>query len=722
MPASGIVRLGSHYILATSSRTDDRTWVLKDADSFAVLDRDGDIRTTDGGEQGLYHDGTRFVSRLEIECDGVRPMLLSSSVKEDNDLLFADLTNADVYRDGRLDVPRQSIHLSRSKFLRAGVCYERLRLRNHTTERRTARVCVRFAADFRDIFEVRGFERARRGDPADAEIEGAHVTLGYTGLDGVARRTGLHFSPRPAELTPSAAAWRVDLDSREAVTLYVTVSCQVGREPPPVRRFDDARAAASRALRRAQERGGRIESGNEQFNEWMERSFADLHLLLTNKETGPYPYAGVPWFCTPFGRDGLITALESLWIDPAIARGVLGHLAAYQATGHDADADAEPGKILHETRNGELAATKEIPFGRYYGSVDSTPLFLMLLAAYADRSGDLAFVRSIWPAAERALEWMDVHGDKDGDGFLEYAPNERGLRHQGWKDSNDAVHHADGALAEGPVALCEVQGYAYAARRGMARLASRLGDADLAARQRTRAAALQRRFEKAFWCDSIGTYALALDGAKRPCAVRSSNAGQCLYTGIAAAERAAQVAEQLLAEDFFTGWGIRTLAATEPRYNPMSYHNGSVWPHDNALIAMGFSRYGLREATARVLQGLFDAGIFMNLTRLPELFCGFARRPAEGPTLYPAACAPQAWASASPFLLLQACLGLSIDASAGRVSCSRPILPASVRELCVRNLAVGAGTIDLVFRRTDNDDVSMAIDRRDDGIETVVTK
>lgn len=720
MPVSEI-QVGSQYILATSSRIDDRTFVLKHADSFAVLDRGGDIRAAAGGEQGLYHEGTRFVSRLEIECDGLRPMLLSSGVEEDNGLLVADLTNADVYRDGHLYVPRQSIHVFRSVFLRAGVCYERLRLRNHTTERRTAGVRVRFAADFHDIFEVRGFERARRGTAVAPVLEGARVTLGYTGLDGVTRCAGFRFSPRPVKLTAACATWKVELAPREAVTLDVTVSCRVGREAPTVGEFDPVHAAAVRASNRARCRAGRIDSSNEQLNEWLERSFADVHLLLTDKKTGPYPYAGVPWFCTVFGRDGLITALESLWIDPVIARGVLAYLAAHQAMGNDRDADAEPGKILHETRAGELAATKEIPFGRYYGSVDATPLFLMLLAAYAERSGDLAFVRRLWPAAERALEWMEVHGDKDGDGFIEYVPNERGLYHQGWKDSADAVCHADGAPAEGPIALCEVQGYAYAARCGMARLASRLGHDELAARQTLRAAALRHRFEKAFWCDAIGSYAMALDGAKRQCRVRASNAGQCLYTGIAASERAAQVAEQLLGESFFTGWGIRTLASTERAFNPMSYHNGSVWPHDNALIAMGFSRYGLRAATARVLQGLCDAGAFMDLARLPELFCGFERCPAAGPTLYPTACAPQAWASASAFLLLQACLGLSIDASAGCVSCSRPVLPASIGELRVHNLAVGAGTIDLVFQRS-GDDVSMAIARRDGGIETVVTK
>ncbi len=344
--------------------------------------------------------------------------------------------------------------------------------------------------------------------------------------------------------------------------------------------------------------------------------------MLTPKDTGPYPYAGIPWFCTAFGRDGLITALQTLWVDPAIAKGVLMYLAHMQASVVDAEKDSEPGKILHETRTGEMAATGEIPFGLYYGSVDATPLFLMLLGAYHDRTNDTALVEQLWPAAEHALAWMDQYGDRDDDGFLEYEnATAGGLRHQGWKDSDDAVFHADDRLAEGPIAMCEVQGYAYAARCAVAKLAGRLGHAALAEQQVARAASLRDQFDQQFWCDEIGTYALALDGDKRPCKVRSSNAGQCLFTGIAAPRRARQVADQLLGEAFFTGWGVRTVATSEARYNPMSYHNGSVWPHDTALIALGFSRYGLRDAAAQLLTGLFDASAFVDLSRLPELFC-----------------------------------------------------------------------------------------------------
>ena len=720
---SEIIQVGSqHYILATSSRADDRTWVLKSGDAFAIVDRYGDIQPLGLGEQGLYYEGTRFLSRLEVELEGQRPMLLSSQVREGNELLAVDLTNADIVKEDRVVVPRHSLHVFRSKFLQDGSCFERFLVRNHTMQPQHAVLHVRFDADFSDIFEVRGETRARRGERGTPLVDEARVTLHYVGLDDVARRTVLQFSPRPTQITASTAAWTVNLDPQQSLTLELTTRCQIGSQPIPTGRYSDELAKTTRRRQKAQARGCVIESSNEQFNAWINQSIADLYLMLTPKDTGPYPYAGIPWFCTAFGRDGLISALQTLWVDPAIAKGVLTYLAHMQASGVDAERDAEPGKILHETRTGEMAATGEIPFSLYYGSVDATPLFLMLLSAYYDQTDDIELVEQLWPAAERALGWIERDGDKDGDGFLEYeSATSRGLRHQGWKDSGDAVFHADGRLAEGPIALCEVQGYAYAARCAVAKLAARLGHTALAEQQAARAASLRDQFDQQFWCDDIGTYALALDGDKRPCRVRSSNAGQCLFTGIAAPKRARQIADQFLGEEFFTGWGVRTVAASEARYNPMSYHNGSVWPHDTALIALGFSRYGLRDAAAQLLTGLFDASAFVDLSRLPELFCGFPRRKGEGPTRYPGACAPQTWASASIFLLLQACLGLTVEAHACRVRCSWPILPAAIDEVRIRNLAVGKGQVDLTFSRHDHD-VSISIARREGEVETVVTK
>ena len=505
------------------------------------------------------------------------------------------------------------------------------------------------------------------------------------------------------------------------VVNQLTVEVQNTRRPAPVR-YERAFRKASLALARARERGCSIHTSNEQFNDWLNRSAADLHMLITDTSEGPYPYAGVPWYSTAFGRDGIITALEYLWLDPTVAQGVLSYLARTQADEESAERDAEPGKILHETRQGEMAALGEIPFARYYGSVDATPLFLVLAGAYYERTGDRPFIQRIWPNIERALGWIDRCGDLDGDGFVEYLSHSpRGLLNHGWRDSSDAVFHADGRIAQGAIALCEIQGYVYAGKQAVARLATALGDGVRGAALRQEAERLRSRFEEVFWCEELGSYVLALDGQKRQCQVRVSNVGHLLFAGIVSDDRARRIAEVLLSEDYYSGWGIRTVAMSEMRYNPMSYHNGSVWPHDNALIAQGFARYGLKDETVRLLTALFDASLFVELHRLPELYCGFARRPGEGPTLYPVACMPQAWAAASPYLLLQSCLGLTIDGTEHRVCFMRPILPQFLETVWINDLRVGAAAVDLQIVRH-GDDVGITIVRREGDLGVTVLK
>jgi glycogen debranching enzyme len=690
-----------YYILASSSRIDDRTRVLKHDDLFVVLDRFGELAPQGFGELGLYYDGTRFLSRLGISLARHRPLLLSSALSRDNTRLIVDLTNPDLSGEDGAVIPRGTIHLCREVLLWNGVAYDRLRLVNHGQAPVGIELSVHLDADFADIFEIRGTHRDRSGRRAPVVCTPDGMELTYDGLDDRRRTMRIVFSEPPGSQSGSESVFPIRLMPHEPWTLLTTYACEVGGRmtPGPVS-FQDAVVGRHADLAAAFSQDSTIATSNPAFNDWLERSIADLHMMVTRTPQGPYPYAGVPWFSTPFGRDGIWTALMTLWISPEIARGVLAFLAAHQATEHDPARDAQPGKILHESRGGEMAALGEVPFGRYYGSVDATPLFVMLTGAYLDRTGDMAFAREIWPHVARALAWMEGDGDPDGDGFVEYARRSPdGLVQQGWKDSYDSVFHSDGTLAEAPIALCEVQGYVIAALDAAASMAERLGMDGDPVLLRRRAERIRERFEECFWCEDIATYALALDGLKRPCRVRASNAGHALFCGVASESRAALVMQGLMAEDSFSGWGIRTLSSKEARYNPMSYHNGSVWPHDNAVIAAGFARYGFHEAATRVLAALFEASLHFDLRRTPELYCGFGRTRDAGPTLYPVACAPQAWAAAAPFLLLQACFGLRIDAPRGRLSLVRPALPEVLEEVHLKNVRVGDACVSLRLDR-----------------------
>jgi glycogen debranching enzyme len=718
-----VIRLhDQYYILAASSRADDRTRVLKHGDTFAVFDRYGDVVPFGLGEQGLYHAGTRHLSLLELRLNGKRPLLLSSTVREENDLLVVDLTNPDITLGGDAVFRRDVLHLFRSKFLLDSVCYERLRLTNYGRDPFTLALTLRCAADFADIFEVRGMRRKNRGRQRPAVYDDGSLILEYVGLDNVVRRTRIDWSPAPNAMTGEEAHFEMALPPQASAAVQWTVSCEAEQQTNPRETFEKAFGVlrSSMTVRRAGR--ARIETGNDEFNAWIGRSTADLDMMMTATAQGIYPYAGVPWFSTAFGRDGIITALELLWIDPSVARGVLGYLAATQATEVDASQEAEPGKILHEMRGGEMAALKEIPFGRYYGSVDATPLFVVLAGAYYERTDDLAFIERIWPNIEAALTWIDTYGDADHDGLVEYCRRTSdGLVQQGWKDSQDSVFHADGTLADPPIALAEVQAYVYLAKRRAAELLRALGRENESADLLADSERLRQRFEDLFWCEALSTYVIALDHLKQPCRVRSSNAGQCLFGQIANAERAVAAARTLMTSDMFSGWGIRTLGVTEARYNPMSYHNGSVWPHDNAMIASGFAKYGLTPAVTTLFRGLFDLSLSLDLQRVPELVCGFERRPGEGPTLYPVACAPQSWAAGAVFMLLQSSLGISIRAPERRLVLERALLPDFLPWVRILNLHVGQANVDLLIERHEVD-VSIRVLRRAGDLEIVSIK
>ncbi len=618
-----VVEEQSFYIPMTGPAARPRR-SLKHDDTFVVLDSHGDIGASAGGPDGLFNGDTRYLARLELVLDELQPLLLGSNLRDDNSSLTVDLTNPDIYHQGRIVLQKDMLHIVRTIFLWRGTAYQRIGLQNHGDRRASFDLTLLFDSDFADLFEVRGEKRPRRGVGSGRLLSPADLMLEYRGLDGLSRTTSLHFDPRPTRLAMNAATYPLDLAPQEISSLFVAVSCNKRPEEKPVRFFTGL-LAHRREMRRSTAGTTSIETSSDIFNEVLCRSMADLNILMTETPQGRYPYAGIPWYSTTFGRDGIITALQMLWIDPRIACGVLKRLAFYQAKAVDPLADAQPGKILHEMRGGEMAALREVPFAQYYGSVDATPLFVLLAGLYVERTGDEETLAELWPAIEAALRWIDGAGDPDKDGFVEY---------------------------------------------------------------RAEAQRLAERFEGAFWCEELGTYALALDGDKQPCKVRSSNAGHLLFSGIVREDRAQKVAADLMRPHFFTGWGIRTVALGEARYNPMSYHDGSIWPHDNALISLGFARYGLKHSVEQVFKGLFDAATYMDLRRLPELFCGFRREKHRGPTLYPVACVARC-----------------------EIRLRNPRLPAFLDEVILRQLQLGPSTVDLRITRH-GDDVSLEVLRR----------
>ncbi|HMA09161.1 MAG TPA: glycogen debranching N-terminal domain-containing protein, partial [Ramlibacter sp.] len=604
------------YVAATSANAEEQPQVLKNDQTFAMFDRLGDIQVLAPCKEGLFHNDTRFLSHQELTIDGVRPLYLGSSMEEANSLLAIDLMNPDLPpRDLRPALAKGTLHLFRAKLLWQGASHEHIRVTHHGSEPVSVRLEMTFDADFVDLFELRGMKRERRGERLAPQVSASEVVLPYRGLDDCVRRTRVAFEPRPTGIDSSRAVFELELEPGSERHLYCTVSCETEGAPPPRRSSYESALRDSNASRNTW-LGDHctVVTSNPLVNLWLQRSISDLSMLTTRLPTGPYPFAGVPWYSTTFGRDGVITALQCLWAAPSIARGVLAFLAATQATELDPQRDAEPGKILHEARCSEMALTREIPFGRYYGSVDSTPLFLVLAAAYWRRTGDTGLIRDIWPNIRMALQWIDRYGDADGDGFVEYARrSDEGLVQQGWKDSHDSIFHADGRLAAAPIALCEVQGYVYEGKLGAAELAQAMGDTALAHKLRHEATQLRQRFQTAFWCQEIGSYAIALDGDKQQCKVASSNAGHTLWNGIAAPDHAQRIVDGLMGPEFFSGWGVRTIPIGAARYNPMSYHNGSVWPHDNAIIAAGFAQYGFRDLLLPPVTGLFEASRFVDL-------------------------------------------------------------------------------------------------------------
>ncbi|NOX20889.1 MAG: amylo-alpha-1,6-glucosidase [Nitrospirae bacterium] len=700
---------------------DIKTFGLKDGDLFVILNALGDITPSSlSPHEGLYRDDTRFLSKLELKINSEIPRILSSTVKSNNLLFTADLSNPVIDGEKRR-LRKDKVHIFRSFFLYHNTLYGKIRLINYDKCAAEFSIQIEFDADFYDIFELRGAKRRQRGEILLPEVNEESVIYSYRGRDNITRYTKIRFLTRPDHIDEHTVRYNIKLKPKQQLELLFTVTADYKKDGP-VLVIDKAYTQALKGIEEIEAETVRLHTSNEHFNELLHRSRADICTMLTDTPYGKYYYAGIPWYCTAFGRDGIITALQCMWIAPTNAKGVLNFLAAHQAKEVDPRNDAEPGKIPHEMRSGEMARTEEVPFRRYYGTVDATPLYIVLAGEYLKRTGDLETIESLWPNIKAAMQWMINYGDIDGDGFIEYHRHRPdGLINQGWKDSFDSVFHADGTLATGPIALVEVQGYAYLAYNHIVHIAKSLGDKEVMIQAQQRAKLLRKRFHRAFWSKKIGMYGIALDGQKRLCEVKTSNAGQVLLSGIVSNRYAKAIARKLMDRTFFSGWGIRTVAKDEILYNPMSYHNGSVWPHDNSLIGWGLQRYNLKDEILNILTGLFDASLFIDLRRLPELFCGFDRRPEEGPTLYPVACQPQAWASGAVFLLLQAAIGIEFECHSRSIIFKSPRLPEYIEWLEIDNLGFEDARVKLSLERY-KDDVVVKVVEKEGDINVVIYK
>jgi glycogen debranching enzyme len=692
--------------------------VIREGTSFLLTDPGGDVPAGNRQGFGVYHEDTRHLSTYHFSLNGTEPVLLLSTA-ELGYAMEQVMTNPTLTTATGRTIRQGSIEMRRQRVV-ADVVEERLSVTNFNAFPITLTLTYAFGADFADIFDIRGYRRERAG-AAHAPVAGERsIRYAYTGIDGRERQTSVEFDRAPDVLNESSAQFRVTLKRRETASLRITVALNGQRQVvAPINRFD-AVAASHRSW---SDGCTKIVTDNDFFNRVMSRSLSDLRMLWSQNEEGQrYPAAGTPWFDALFGRDTCIVSMQTLAYRPEIARDSLRLLARWQGQRLDHAHDEEPGKILHELRFDELSRAGELPYGPYYGSIDSTPLFLMLIAEYYQWTADLRLVRELLPAIRSAIAWMETHGDPTGNGYLSYEKRSaKGLVNQGWKDSADAVAHMDGTLAHPPIALAEVQGYAYAARTRLAPLLDKLDETELARRVRRDAGRLQRQFNEDFWMAGERFYAMALDGQRRRVESVTTNPAHCLWTGLIDPARAHDLAARLMDNDMFSGWGLRTLTSGSPRFNPIGYHVGTVWPHDNSIAVMGFKMYGFEDELNEVATALFDAAVAFPYFRLPELFGGDARSAHNSPVPYPVACRPQSWAAGALPLITQAMLGLKAEAAEKRLRIVSPKLPVWLNSVQVRGLRVGGGTVTLQYRRSGRA-TNVEVQNATGGIDVVVSK
>ncbi len=694
--------------------------VLSRGNTFLVTGAAGNIAPAGARELGLFHRDTRHLSAYELALPGPPPTLLSSET-ESALTSQIDLTTTDEEFGGLLDEPINFLHVRRRQLL-DGDFVDHIALTNHLGRPVEFSFEVHFGADFADIFEVRGARRAGRGWIRPAEVGTDSVRLGYRGLDGDDYVTALHFTPAPTMLLADRARIHVSLAPGATFNQEVLVRCWRGARPSdrPRRSFATRLSVVRGEICHFLGDNTRVRCDNELVQRALERSMADVYALRVQEADRWVVGAGIPWFAAPFGRDSLITSAQVLAFAPNLAAETMRFLAAFQGQEHDAFREEEPGKILHELRRGEMVRAGEIPHAPYYGSVDSTPLFVVLAGEYMRWTGDMSLLDELWPTIRAAIAWLDAN-TAEGSDFLRYeCKSPRGLRNQGWKDSRDGVPHVDGASAEPPIALVEVQGYAVDAWRHAAALARLRGDAENARIWSERAASFGVALERAFWLPEEDFYALALDGHGRQVRTITSNPGHLLWSRAIGEERARRVVGMLLSPEMYSGWAIRTLKRGQRPYNPISYHNGSVWPHDNAIIALGMARYGLGRTVNKVLGGLLAATEHFAHQRLPELFCGMERGEREFLVHYPVSCSPQAWAAGALLMGVQAALGLDPCALEGRLQIRNPRLPPGVGSLELRDMRVGAARVDLRFVRVGTHTHAEVLDIREGPIRVEI--
>lgn len=688
---------------------------IKHEEVFLLSDRYGDVEEASPAALGLYFRDTRFLSRWELRVDGHRPLYLHAEADRNYSMLVeTTLPAAMPALDGHKRT--ENLQISRFRWLESGM-RERIRFKNYGHYPRSIRVELRLAADFLDLFEVRGHSRPKRGVMLDPVVEKDRLVLGYEGLDDVRRTLAFAFEPAPDGLDEHSATWEITLDPGEGTELALSVTPRIGGSAPVAATNEDL----DRQYSQWRKHCTRFRVSNAQLQRYLDRAVVDLRMMTTHDAAGiPALDAGIPWFTTMFGRDALLSAYQALAVNPDLAKGTLVRLAELQGSREDPWRDEEPGKILHEVRRGELAATGEIPHTPYYGSIDATPLWLVLYGYVWNWTADREFVERLWPNALRALEWIDRYGDVDGDGYVEYRrKSEGGLDNQGWKDSFDGIVHEDGALPVPAIALCEVQGYVYDAKRRLATVARALGHEDLARDLERQASELKHRFNRDYWMNDVGTFAVALDGDKRQVRSITSNPGHCLWSGIVDDSKAPRLVRRLLAPDMLSGWGIRTLSSRNPAFDPIGYHTGTVWPHDNGIVAHGLRTYGFIAECHRVIDELALAGAHFQTARYPELFCGYSRGDVPVPVEYPVACRPQAWATGAPLLMVRSYAGMSADAPAKTLSIVRPSLPAWLERAEIVGLRVGAARLDLLFVQREGT-TAVQVLRKDGDIDVVV--